>query len=295
MLSEIEASDDLESLNETTEDTRAMQQRLEPIILELLNFVELDEQDRMFRDFGRLKIDIKRTFTLLRKQVKEVNTRNQQETASEPDPKKNIIHDDNIRPHQQQQPRLNFVFDDSITEQTQLFNSASAPAGSSFAVDSSFTAPGGYTYIGHTTSSFLRSSTASCSTFQQSSSSAPVEYPSTKVTSLSQNYLNTPNPPTFSSFSQPIVSQIPQFSGASVSMSTCFQKSVPKMNADLFNGDPLSWMKWFITFQATIERAQMTSSKKMIHLQSLLTGEAKAIVDGYVCNGDQYVSAINHL
>ena len=33
MLSEIVASDDLETLNETTEDTRAMQQRLEPIIL----------------------------------------------------------------------------------------------------------------------------------------------------------------------------------------------------------------------------------------------------------------------
>ena len=41
------------------------------------------------------------------------------------------------------------------------------------------------------------------------------------------------------------------------------------MNADLFNGDPLSWMKWFTTFQATIDRAQMTSPKKMIHLQSV--------------------------
>ena len=156
MLSKIEASDDLESLNETTEDIRAMQQRLEPIIiLELLNFVELDEQDQISRDFSRLKIDIKRDFTLLRKQVKEVNTRNQQETtATEPDPKKNIIHDDSIRPHQQQQPRLNFVLDDSVIEQTHLFNSASAPAGSFFAVSSSFTAPGGSTYNGHTTFSF---------------------------------------------------------------------------------------------------------------------------------------------
>ena len=33
----------------------------------------------------------------------------------------------------------------------------------------------------------------------------------------------------------------------------------------------------------------------MIHLQSLLTGEAKALVDGYGCNGDLYVSAINRL
>ena len=78
LLSEIEASDDLENLNETTEDIGAMQQRLEPIVLELLSFVELGEQDRMSRDFSRLKIDIKRTFTLLRKQIKEVKPRNQQ-------------------------------------------------------------------------------------------------------------------------------------------------------------------------------------------------------------------------
>ena len=117
MLSEIEASDNLESLNEMREDIRAMQQKLQPIIFELLNFVELDEQDQMSRDFNRLKIDIKRTFTLLRKQVKEVNTRNQQEmTASEPNSKKTIVHDDNIMPNQQQQPRLNFVFDDSVIE-----------------------------------------------------------------------------------------------------------------------------------------------------------------------------------
>ena len=157
MLSEIEASDDLEKLNELKEDIRAMQQRLEPVIFELLNFVELDEQDQMSKDFSRLKIDIERTFTLLSKQIKEVNTGNQLETtASEPDPKKSIVHDDNIMPHQQQQPRLNFVFDDSVTEQTHLFNSASAHDGSSFANSPNFTAPSGSTYNGHTTSSFFQ-------------------------------------------------------------------------------------------------------------------------------------------
>ena len=146
MLSEIEASDDLESLNEMKEDIRPMQQRLEPIIFELLNFVDFDEQDQMSRKFSRLKRDIKRTFTLYRKQVKEVNTRNQQETtASEPDPTKSIVHDDKIVPHQPQQPRLNFVFNDSVSEQNHLFISASAPAGSSFAVSSSITASGGST------------------------------------------------------------------------------------------------------------------------------------------------------
>ena len=88
---------------------------------------------------------------------------------------------------------------------------------------------------------------------------------------------------------------MPQFSGQSVSMSTCLQESVPKLNADHFNGDPLSWMKWFSTFQATIDGAPKTSPKKMIHLQSPLTGEAKALVNGYGCNGDLYVSAKNRL
>ena len=192
-------------------------------------------------------------------------------------------------PHQHQQPRLNFVFDDSVTEQTHLFNSASAPAGSSFAVSSSSTSPDGSTYNGHTTSSFLTLSTAPCSTSQPSFASVPVGYPSTNVTSFWQNHLNPSNPRTFSSFSQTIVSHIPQFAGQSVSMST----SVPKLNADNFKGDPLSWMKWLSTFQATIDRAPMTSPEKMIHLQSLLNGEAKALVDGYGCNGDLYVLAKN--
>ena len=33
----------------------------------------------------------------------------------------------------------------------------------------------------------------------------------------------------------------------------------------------------------------------MIHLQSLLTGEAKVLVDGYGCNGDLYAAALSRL
>ena len=71
VLSEVEALEYLECLNETTEEITAMQRRLERTILELLNLVEPEEQDRMSRDFSRFKVDIKQTFTLLRKQ--EVN------------------------------------------------------------------------------------------------------------------------------------------------------------------------------------------------------------------------------
>ena len=114
-----------------------------------------------------------------------------------------------------------------------------------------------------------------------------------QISPLCQNYPNLSNPPTFSSFSQPIVSQMPQCSGQSVSMSTCFEKSVAKIKADHFIADPLSWMKWFSTFQATIDQAPMTPIERMIDLQSLLSNEAKALVEGYGCKGDLYVSAIN--
>ena len=39
----------------------------------------------------------------------------------------------------------------------------------------------------------------------------------------------------------------------------------------------------------------MSSAEKMIHLQSLLTGEAIALVDGYGCNGDLYAAALSRL
>ena len=54
-------------------------------------------------------------------------------------------------------------------------------------------------------------------------------------------------------------------------------------------------MKWFSTFQATVDRAPVAPPKKKIHLPSVLTGEAEALVDGYGCNGDLYVSSLNRL
>ena len=86
---------------------------------------------------------------------------------------------------------------------------------------------------------------------------------------------------------------MPFASKHNVSMSTCFQKSVPKLYVDHFDGDPKSRMKWYSIFQATIDRALMISSENLIHLQSLLTGEAKALLDGYGCNGDLYASALH--
>ena len=78
-------------------------------------------------------------------------------------------------------------------------------------------------------------------------------------------------------------------------MSVCFQKSVPKLHAETFNGDPMKCMKKYSIFKATIDQSPMSSAEKMIHLQSLLTGEARALADGYGCTGDLYAAALSRL
>ena len=80
-----------------------------------------------------------------------------------------------------------------------------------------------------------------------------------------------------------------------ISMSTCFQKSVPKLQATKLDGNTLEWMKWLSICQATIDRLPMSLSEKMIHLQSLLSGEATSLIDGYGCNGSLYVPVLNRL
>ena len=81
-------------------------------------------------------------------------------------------------------------------------------------------------------------------------------------------------------------------------MSACFQKPAPKLYVDHFDGDPISWKKWysfFLFFQSNIDRASMTPSEKLFHLQSLITGEVKALVDGYCCNSDLHASTPHRL
>ena len=79
------------------------------------------------------------------------------------------------------------------------------------------------------------------------------------------------------------------------SMSVCCQQSVPKLHAETFNGDPMKWINWYSIVKATIDQSSMSSDEKMIHLQSLLTGEANALVDGYSYIGDLYAAAQSRL
>ena len=94
------------------------------------------------------------------------------------------------------------------------------------------------------------------------------------------------------SFTLPTVVIVPQ---TPTSMSSCFQKSVPKLQATRFDGNPLKWLKWFSVLQATIDRSPMSSAEKMIHLQSHVIGEAKALQNGYGYNGSLYAPTLARL
>ena len=207
----------------------------------------------------------------------------------------NLETHDNTLPHLKQRP-THFAFDDTLSIYRITQNNTSAHAENSRFVSYGYTAPGGTTLPVNNTSftSNFKISAAPCSAPQQSFSTFPFGF-QPDSNSLGQNNSFPLTQSNFSYIPDTSVTQTPFASSHNVSMSTCFQKSVPKLHADHFDGDPLSWMKWYSIFQATIDRAPTTSSEKMIHLQSLLTGEGKALVDGYGCNGDLYASAIHSL
>ena len=67
----MESSEDIETIEETVNEIEEMQQKLEPVVLDLISGLEPDEQDIMSREHSRLETDIKLTLTLFRKHVKQ--------------------------------------------------------------------------------------------------------------------------------------------------------------------------------------------------------------------------------
>ena len=76
------------------------------------------------------------------------------------------------------------------------------------------------------------------------------------------------------------------------SMSFCFKKSVPKQQTATYDGDPQKWLPWLGVFNSIIDQARMSDTKKLIHLQSLLKGEAAQLISGYSCNGTTFKTAL---
>ena len=64
--------------------------------------------------------------------------------------------------------------------------------------------------------------------------------------------------------------------------------TLPTLKLDTFNGNPLTWTDWIQLFESVIDSRPLSTTEKMTHLQSLLTGQAKSLVEGYGCNGQCY-------
>ena len=116
LIAAIESSEDIETLEETVNENREMQQKLEPVVIDLISGLEPDEQDIMSREHSRLKIEIKQTLTLFQKHVKE-KKRPLQQTSSgglSLNSNENIETYDNTLSHLQQR-RTHFGFDDTLS------------------------------------------------------------------------------------------------------------------------------------------------------------------------------------
>ena len=71
--------------------------------------------------------------------------------------------------------------------------------------------------------------------------------------------------------------------------------TLPTLKLDTFNGNPLTWTDWIQLFESVIDSRPLSTTEKMTHLQSLLTGQAKSLVKGYGCNGQCYHQALADL
>ena len=146
-----------------------------------------------------------------------------------------------------------------------------------------YVAPVGTTLLVNNTpfTSSFKLHAAPCSVSQQSFSSYPCGFPSIDSNSLGQNSSFPIKKSSFSKIPNTSVTQMPFASIQNVSMSTCFQKSVPKSHADHFDG---GWSNELdeMVLSSTFDNAPMTPSEMIFHLQSLLTGEAKAWSTGMV-------------
>ena len=243
LIAAIESSEDIETLEETVNEIKEMQQKLEPVVTDIISGLKPGEQDIMSRVQSRLNIDIKQTLTLFRQHVKEKRTPLQHTSSCGLFLNSNEIIEtnDNTLSHLQQR-RTHFVFDDTLSTDPTTQSNTSAPAANSRFVSYGYTAPGGSTLPVNSTSftSNFKISAAPCSASQQSFSIFPFGFPSTDSNSFGQNNSFALTQPSFSNIPNTSVTQMPFASIHNVSMSACFQKSVPKLHADHFDGGPIS-------------------------------------------------------
>ena len=89
---------------------------------------------------------------------------------------------------------------------------------------------------------------------------------------------STPGPPS----TLPLGSTLAMLPPVSVSM------KLPKLVLDKFDGNPLEWPEWSEQFLATVDGSGASDSHKMQYLKTLVTGKAKAAIDGMGYSGQMY-------
>ena len=63
---------------------------------------------------------------------------------------------------------------------------------------------------------------------------------------------------------------------------------LPKLVLDKFSGDPLEWPEWSGQFLSTVDEAVLDDNVKMKYLKTLVTGKARAAIEGMGYNGSMY-------
>ena len=71
--------------------------------------------------------------------------------------------------------------------------------------------------------------------------------------------------------------------------------SLPKRMLTEFSDDPLEWPEWSGLFLSTVHAANINTSLKMNHLETLVSGKAKKVIAGLGYTGDMYDVAWNTL
>ena len=273
-----------------------MQQKLEPVAIDLISGLEPEEQDIMSREQSRLKIDIKRTLTLFQKHVKEKKTPLQQ-TSSDGlslNSIENIETHDNTLPHLKQRS-TRFVFDDTLSIDRNTQNNTPAPAENSRFVSYGYTATGG-TILPVNNTSFIsnfKTLAAPCSAPQQSFSTFPFGFP-TDSNSLGQNNSFPLTQSNFSNIPNTSVTQTPFAS------SQCLNVDLLSKIRTQIAREPFWW--WSIKLGEMVQHFssyywQSTSDIiwKIDSHTITLNRWSESLVDGYGCNGDLYASAIHRL
>ena len=78
--------------------------------------------------------------------------------------------------------------------------------------------------------------------------------------------------------------------------SPLFLQSLPRLTLPKFSGEPAEWPKWFALYKSLVHNQQtLSSTEKMAHLQSTVTGLARRTIAGMLYDGSLYEDAVQAL